>query len=97
MLLIVVSLLTLEADARGGGGHGGGPRRRGGPADLRCLMTFAMRTTRTKSTTLACLTWTATIMFKIDYYDRGMSMHSPDPADPSATQRVITIMLAEEY
>jgi hypothetical protein len=33
----------------------------------------------------------------IDYYDRELSMHSPDPADPSITQRVITIMLAEEY
>src|SRR5437588_8389671 len=37
------------------------------------------------------------IMFKIDYFDQNMSMHSPDPADPSVTQRVITIMLAEEY
>jgi hypothetical protein len=38
-----------------------------------------------------------TIMFKIDYFDRELSMHSPDPADPAVTQRVITIMLAEEY
>ncbi len=31
------------------------------------------------------------ILFKIDY------RHSPDPYDPSITERVITIMLAEEY
>jgi hypothetical protein len=37
------------------------------------------------------------IYFKIDYLDQTMSMHSPDPADPSVTPRVITIMLAEEY
>jgi Protein of unknown function (DUF3768) len=37
------------------------------------------------------------IYFKIDYFDQNLSMHSPDPADPSVTQRVITIMLAEEY
>ena len=37
------------------------------------------------------------IMFKIDYFDQSLSMHSPDPADPTVTQRVITIMLAEEY
>jgi Protein of unknown function (DUF3768) len=37
------------------------------------------------------------IMFKIDYFDHDLSMHSPDPADPTVTQRVITIMLAEEY
>ena len=37
------------------------------------------------------------IFFKIDYFDRDLSMHSPDPADPNVTERVITIMLAEEY
>ena len=38
-----------------------------------------------------------TIFFKIDYYDKALAFHSPDPADPSVTERVITIMLAEEY
>jgi Protein of unknown function (DUF3768) len=38
-----------------------------------------------------------TIFFKIDYYDKSRSRHSPDPADPVVTERVITIMLAEEY
>jgi hypothetical protein len=38
-----------------------------------------------------------TIYFKIDYFDRELSIHSPDPADPAITQRVITIMLAEDY
>ena len=37
------------------------------------------------------------IFFKIDYYDKSRCCHSPDPSDPSVTERVITIMLAEEY
>src|SRR5450631_4487920 len=37
------------------------------------------------------------IFFKIDYYDRTLTHHSPDPADATVTERVITIMLADEY
>ena len=37
------------------------------------------------------------IFFKIDYFDRTLTHHSPDPADPTVTERVITIMLADEY
>ena len=38
-----------------------------------------------------------TIFFKINYLDKALASHSPDPTDPSVTERVITIMLAEEY
>ena len=37
------------------------------------------------------------IFFKIDYYDKTLTAQSPDPADPAVTERVITIMLADEY
>lgn len=37
------------------------------------------------------------IFFKIDYYDRDLQWHSPDPADRGVTRRVLTIALAEEY
>jgi Protein of unknown function (DUF3768) len=37
------------------------------------------------------------IMWKIDYYDRSRRFHSPDPADPKVTVRVMTVMLASEY
>jgi len=37
------------------------------------------------------------IFFKIDYYDKSLTYHSSDAADRSVTERVITIMLAEEY
>jgi hypothetical protein len=37
------------------------------------------------------------VLFKIDYYDKTFSFHSPNPADPSITERIITIMKADEY
>jgi hypothetical protein len=35
--------------------------------------------------------------WKIDSYDRATEMGSPDPADPTVTTRVPTIMRADEY
>lgn len=37
------------------------------------------------------------ILFKIDYFDTTLTYRSPDPADPTKTIRVMTIMLADEY
>ena len=37
------------------------------------------------------------VMFKIDYYDKNLTGHSQNPADPAVTERIITIMLAAEY
>lgn len=37
------------------------------------------------------------VMFKIDYYDKSLNFHSPNPADPAVTERIITIMRADEY
>jgi hypothetical protein len=37
------------------------------------------------------------VFLKVDYHDRRGRCHSPDPADPEQTLRVLTVMLAEEY
>jgi hypothetical protein len=37
------------------------------------------------------------IFWKIDLYDRDYRFYTPDPTDPAKTNRVLTILLAEEY
>jgi hypothetical protein len=37
------------------------------------------------------------LFWKIDYFDPSMLHHAPDPADRSATRRVLTVMFPEEY
>ena len=39
----------------------------------------------------------ARYFWKIDAYDQALAGHSPDPADPGVTTRVLTIMRADEY
>lgn len=42
--------------------------------------------------------WGAEMLWKIDYYyDAELRFGSDDPADASMTQRVLTVLLAEEY
>jgi hypothetical protein len=37
------------------------------------------------------------VLFKIDCYDRDLVCHSPNPSDPTVTQRVMVVMFATEY
>jgi len=38
-----------------------------------------------------------TVFWKIDYYDRDRRYGSPDPANERVTERILTVMLAEDY
>jgi len=37
------------------------------------------------------------IIWKIDYYDKEHQFGSEDPANPKITERILTVMLGEEY
>lgn len=38
-----------------------------------------------------------TAFWKIDYYDKNLEYHSPAKDNPDVTERVMTVMLPEEY
>ena len=41
--------------------------------------------------------WGAELIWKVDYYAPGLLLVSDDPADAAVTERVLTVLLAEEY
>ena len=41
--------------------------------------------------------WGYDLLWKIDYYDLDLKFGSDDPADPSVTHRVLTVLLASEW
>lgn len=41
--------------------------------------------------------WGHDLIFKVDYYDKDLKYGSDDPADPQATHRVLTVMLATDW
>ena len=41
--------------------------------------------------------WGAELLWKVDYYDLELRFGSNDAAEPAVTQRVLTVLLAEEY
>ena len=72
-------------------------RSSGSSKPSRSTTISARPTTPMANTTSARSKPTATrFFFKIDYLDKALAAHSPDPSDPSVTERVIAIMLAEE-
>lgn len=36
-------------------------------------------------------------IWEIDYYDKQLNSNSPNPADPRCTNRILTLMRADEY
>ena len=41
--------------------------------------------------------WDAELLWKIDYYDKGLQFNSDDPANAQVTKRVLTVMLGGEW
>jgi hypothetical protein len=41
--------------------------------------------------------WGTELLWKIDYYAPGLCFGSDDPADAAVTERILTVLLPEEY